>query len=535
MNDLSVHPINSSKQSNLLLAIPLLAAVGFFYFSITSNDHVVGFLSDDAVYLLMAEMHSLWDKDFNPVIEYMRQEYHFPPLYPIFLGLMGADSSSPELASSITTLFLLTSILIFGLWVWYETRNIIPALLLPLIFSFLSGTIIMSQGLYSEFLFMCFIYGAFICLSPKNPTNDQWLLAALFLSMASLTRIIGISFIAGYCLLLILRKPNRSSMLGLICAGPIVYWALFRNSITGKSTYIEQFNIAFKQNNDLLNVFIEHLSGQTSIFIDSIYWIFTCVDGISNSLSIHLILIFILVLVSFSGFIVRLKQKKIDAIIVPIYMGIIYIWPYTGTLFVSRFLFPLMPIFLFYLWASKDFFVKINIKYNLMFVLCVIIITYIVYPSTNKLVNRAYLNIDPELMPYRRSRDWLLAETDEMALQIAIKTKEVTSVLKSLQKRVDTRDCIYSFQTPIVMVHSKRVTARLPSPTVSDDAFNEASKSCRYFLATDLVDMKGEYPEFYPLARIPDNDDYQTTPYIIKIDGKEQPIAFLVEQISFKD
>ena len=105
MNDSSVALINNSKQSNLIIAISLLIAVSFFYFSITSNDHVVGFLSDDAVYLLMAEMHSLWNRDIDPVIEYMRPEYQFPPLYPFLLGLMGADSSSPELASSITTFF----------------------------------------------------------------------------------------------------------------------------------------------------------------------------------------------------------------------------------------------------------------------------------------------------------------------------------------------------------------------------------------------------------------------------------------------
>lgn len=535
MNDSSVTLINNSKQSNLIIAISLFVAVSFFYFSITSNDYVVGFLSDDAVYLLMAEMHSLWNRDFDPVIEYMRPEYQFPPLYPFLLGLMGADSSSPELASSITTLFLLSSISIFGLWVWHETKNIIPALLLPLIFSFLSDTIIMSQGLNSEFLFMCFIYSAFICLSTENPSDDQWMLAALFLSLASLTRIIGISFIAAYCLLLILRKPNRSFILGLISTGPIVYWTLFRNSITGRSNYIEQFIITFKQNDDIISVFIEHLSGQTSILIDSIYWIFSCVDGVSNSLSIHLVLIFILVLISFSGFIVRLKQKRIDAIAVPLYLGIIYVWPFTGTLFVSRFLFPLMPIFLFYLWAGKEIFAKINIKYHLMFILSVILITYIAYPSTNKLINRAFLNIDPELMPYRRSRDWLLAETDEMALQTAIKTKELISVFKSLQKSVDRQDCIYAFQTPVVMVYSKRTTAKLPPPTVSDDEFNEKTRYCRYILATDLVDANGDYQAFYPLYRLPDNDDYQTTPYIIKTDGKEQPIAFLVEQMSFKD
>ena len=140
MKNTTAHLFTNSR-ALILYSIALLLLICFFYLSITHDDQVVGYLSDDAIYLLMAEMYSLWSNDINPVLNFIRSEYYFPPLYPILLGLLGADSSSPALASSITTVFLLSNIFIFGLWIWRETRQFLPTIMLPLIFTFLPSTI----------------------------------------------------------------------------------------------------------------------------------------------------------------------------------------------------------------------------------------------------------------------------------------------------------------------------------------------------------------------------------------------------------
>jgi len=517
------------------IALLLFLFICFFYLSITHDDQVVGYLSDDAIYLLMAEMYSFWSNDINPVLNFIRSEYYFPPLYPILLGLLGANSSSPALASSITTVFLLSNIFIFGLWIWRETRQFIPTIILPLIFAFLPSTIIMSQGLWSEFLFMCFIYGAFICLSPQHPDGKQWLLAALLLSMASLTRSIGMIFIAAYCLLLFIKKIPRPFLLSLISVTPFIGWSLYRKQMTGDSVYIKELLLIFNSEGNFLGNVLEHLYHQPVVMLDSLFYLFSFKQFDGDNQNIYLLLILVLLLFSSIGFLIRLKQKRIDAITVPLYLGTVLIWPYTGTYFVSRFLFPLLPLFIFYLWVSRDYFTKSTLAKNIVIPLCLITFTILAYPSTNKFINRAFLNTEPELMPYRRSRAWLLADTDDAAIEVAIRAKNLIEVLKKLKPYVNKNDCIFAFQTPMVMIHTQRMSRKLPLPYTSDEQFKAETSQCRYILATFLVDLNGNYPAYYPLSRIPDEPQYITTPLIIRFGNKEQPIAFLVEQTSFKE
>ena len=108
-------------------------------------------------------------------------------------------------------------------------------------------------------------------------------------------------------------------------------------------------------------------------------------------------------------------------------------------------------------------------------------------------------------------------------------------MLKKLKPYVNKNDCIFAFQTPMVMIHTQRMSRKLPLPYTSDEQFKAETSQCRYILATFLVDLNGNYPAYYPLSRIPDEPQYITTPFILRFGNKEQPIAFLVEQTSFKE
>ena len=110
------------QYSNYLIVAALSIFISGFYFTFTSNDLVVGFLSDDAVYLLQAELYSPWHSEKLPVLNFIREESRFPPLYPLLLGFMGTDTNNPVLASNITICFLILSIFISGYWIWRENK-----------------------------------------------------------------------------------------------------------------------------------------------------------------------------------------------------------------------------------------------------------------------------------------------------------------------------------------------------------------------------------------------------------------------------
>ncbi len=134
-------------------------------------------------------------------------------------------------------------------------------------------------------------------------------------------------------------------------------------------------------------------------------------------------------------------------------------------------------------------------------------------------------------MPYRRSRAWLMATTDEQAIHEATYTREFIHILKNLSKIIPENECVYSFQTPIVMLFTGRITGSLPKPEVSDSEFIQTTSACRFILATYLADSMGFYPRFYPLKRLENNSAYTITPFYLNGDDISNPVAFLLERI----
>jgi len=521
------------RQLILFILIGLVSfLVGVFYFSITSNDVVVGFLSDDAIYLLMAETYSPWQKDTFPVLEFLRFEFQFPPLYPVLLGVMGVDANNPELASMITVSFLLITLVIFGIWVWLETQRWFLAILFPIILALLPSTILLSQELWSEFLFMCFLYAAFACLESKEMSDRHWLSAALLIGLASITRSIGIATITAFGLLLMIKRPRQSFLLIIISILPLLFWMIFRYIIAVEHVYWEIIASQFADKS--IGQLSEFIISQLTIMAESWYWLFSVIDNIESSRIYGVLVSGVLFIFSLFGFFTRLKQRKFDALCIPFYLSVILVWPYTGVHFVSRFLFPVLPLFIFYIWIGANTIFKTPAKSNLGFGVCLLLMSVTAYPATSQFISRSYLTVDTELMPYRRSRAWLLASTNDQALREAVYARELFQVLKMVADDVPDDECILTFQTPIVMLHTRRIAGALPSPDVSDEDFKHNTKACRFILAMFMEDSVGVYPSYYPLERIYGKKEYKVTPFFPRQQGYNEPVAFLIERIEYK-
>lgn len=529
-----LHKLNISQTENqqlLFIIFVFLAIITLciFYFSITSNDVVVGFLSDDAIFLLMAETYSPWEESISPVIDYLRFKFQFPPLYPVLLAVMGVDTGKPELASIITVSFLILAIILFGIWVWFETNNQVLTLLLPTIFALLPCTILFSQELWSEFLFMCFFYSAIVCLEKKKLSHRHWLGAALLIGLASLTRTIGITIIATFGIFLILKRPRKMLLLIVISILPLLLWTMFRHFIAFEQSYWEIITSQL-HNNSVGNLF-EFITAQFIIMGKSLYWLFSVTEKTGPGYLFGVLITTVVFFISLTGFITRIIQLKFDALCIPVYLGVILVWPHTGVHFVSRFLFPLLPIFIFYGWfGSKIIFNTIS-RACMAYGVCLLMIVAIACPAYWQFVGRSYMTVDEELLPYRRSRGWLLAESDEQALREAVYTRELFHVLAKVADHVPENECILSFQTSLVMLHTRRIAGVLPGPDESDEDFLREISVCRYILAMFLVDSMGKYTRYYPMDRMQSNEKYKVTPFKPDWPGYDEPVAFLIEQI----
>jgi hypothetical protein len=514
-----------------ILALLVLVALSVFFYSITYGDKVVGYLSDDAIYLLMAEIFSPWRHSTNLLLEFLRTDNHFPPLYPVMLGLFGAGPHAPALASAVSTAFLIIAIAVYGIWIYMETGRRLLAVTLPILFSLLPGTVIFTQGLWSEFLFMCFFYGALALAADKRLTGSHWLAISLFIALTALTRAVGISFIAAYCLFLVLKRPRYYLLYMLVAVLPFLYWVFFINI---KATDHGYFGI-------LLNSFTSgqvHAAGlfhnilvKLAIIYDGWLWQFLIYD-IHGGVGIfaNLVLAVLLVIVAV-GFGYRLINRQFDALCLLFYGIIVLLWPFDDLNFVSRFVFPVTPLMLFYMFyaagllESKKWYGKAA---TAALWGGIIISTWM--PATFVL-SRAYAATPPGLTPYKHDRAWFYAKDLDAAIASAKGSRDIFHALNKVATMVPENECIFSFHTALVMLYTNRVSGVYPPPSASMAQFDYGTRGCSYMVALPLTSINNDFPEYYPLQRIAGVPGYKIIPVMAdNTGGGNKPVLFLIRR-----
>ena len=516
----------------LALLVLVLVAISVFFYSLTYGDKTVGYLSDDAIYLLMAEIFSPWRHSTDLLLEFLRTDNHFPPLYPVMLGLFGANSHSPVLASAVTTAFLIIAVAVYGIWIYIESGRPILAVTLPVMFSLLPGTIIFTQGLWSEFLFMCFFYGALALVANKTLTGSHWLACSLFIALTALTRAVGISFIAAYCLFLILKRPRYYLLHMLVAALPFLYWVFFINiNATDHGYFGILLNALASDQGHAAGLFHDVLAKLANIY-DAWLWQFLISDIHGGAGMFARYFLVILLAAAVTGFGHRLVRMQLDALCLVFYGITVLVWPFSDLNFVSRFLFPVTPLMLFYVFYAIGL-IEHKTWYRRAISLVFwggIIIT--VWPSTSYLIDRAYAAAPSDLAPYRHDRAWFYSKDLDSAIASAKGSKDLFHALNRVATIVPENECIFSFQTALVMLYAHRISGMYPSPSVSNDEFAYATRGCRYMVALPLTSINNDFPKFYPLRRVINDPSYTIIPIMPDNKEEKKPVLYLIRRIT---
>lgn len=521
-----VHDSKNIKFTYLLFFFTFFSAC-LFYYSITFNDQLAGFNSDDAIYLLLSDLYSFKTAGHETLYELLRTTSYFPPLYPMVLALFGADSGNPALATNITVAIQVIALFIPAFWVYKKTNNIYVSLASFIIFLILPGSLIFSQELWSEHLFMFFLYWCLIIINYKQINTKHWLSIAALIALATFTRSIGIALIIAFIFFLFANRIRFASLYSGISLIPFIFWNIVRESYFDRASYLDTFlstisNLSYYQ---IFELFIKKIT----ILYQSVLWIFSSIQtNLFHQIITNLFLLFFSTLILIE-LLDRFKKFKFDAFFLIAYIAILFAWPYDSVFFVSRFLYPLFPLLAFYFINRYSLYIT-RYKCSLIthiFLLSVVLIT--ILPSSYQFLSRAYADVESELMPFRRDRQWLMTDDVEIAKILINNSYFTIKSLKEMQNIVPVNECIYSIQAPIIMLHAKRVSSILPHPEVSDEEFTKETSTCNYILAMPVYDAAGKYPEFYPMQRL-SNDDYHEAAYFK--DPKNNAEIFLLEKFS---
>lgn len=455
------------------LWLPGLVFTGItvFYMFLGVHDGRSGLVADDAIYLLMADAWSPYFSDLAESAGFVSEHVRFPPLYPALLALSGAGSRHLLAAHAITVGFLLASLVVYFLWLRREFGNNGLATILMLAVALLPTTQIHALDLWSEHLYLLLSVCALAVA--RDRTLRGWLIVALLVSAAAMTRTVGITLVAAFVASVWLTPAPRRLWLTVAVLAPVAAWAVI-NWLDAT----DDSNVAFlfsRYHDAGTQGAWPFIAGNAQALWHG--WR-TSFDIVGTAFGPALAVIFAGSWIA--GWLVRIRRLHFDAIYVFFYLGIIVVWPNDDH--ARRFLFPLLPVALFqclvFLYRLPAIGTHATPRlYGAGFAVLLILGGA---PSNAAMVARLFSPIHQEIGDFRHTKVWLAHINPDTAthnlrmLKLAIQSYEITA------QYVPPGECVFSVHPEMFMYYARRSSYAPPVPAVPDNQFQNQIQRCRY-------------------------------------------------------
>ena len=492
-------PPRWSVRSSLLLLIFLALTGGLYAFS--WNGEAAGFLSDDAIYLLMADGFSPFGSPDPALTAYVLRETIFPPLYPMLLALMGAGSGSLLWAHVITTTTLILALVVYGFWIHSEVRDVLPSIGLLVIFALTPGTLLQNLEILSEFPFLLLSMLAIWAGERARTTKRGYGLAAISVGLATLTRTAGLSLLVAFGLWLFRHRVRDKTKWFGIALLPYLSWLLFRTwfapSKGGYSSLWAQSQLTpasvasflVSQSHALWQALLNILDFQPT------WW---------TQLMLAATLLLVLPV-----WIRRLWLWRLDAWYLLIGSAMTLLYPFPG--YFTRLFLPWVPIVLFYAYSgvlavSSDW---VESRRKVLPYAYLAGLFFTLLPSLAFVTQRLAEPLEPELASWKHTRYWFrLNDMDQIRKDVHFR-HDLVLATRQVAQSVPQDNCVFGIHAPISMLYSRRIFRQPPSPALGDSEFDKASQGCQYFFLVPLAGQINQHAvdAFYPVERIADKSE----------------------------
>lgn len=329
----------------ILAGVPVVvgaAALFVLYAWLATRNTRVGFLADDALYLLMAEMYSPYRDALGAVYDHVRQYSHLPPLYPWLLGLAGAGPDQLQAARLANAGCMTLAWLICHGWLRARGVPWAMASALCLFCALTPATLLYVVDLWSEGLFILLVLLALGVEQalPRRPSLVALLGLGVLVACAMQTRSIGVALVPAV-LLGCARRGTRAVVVTLLALGATL--AAFAPLDMGS---------AAPSHRELMH---NHYAGDPGAAVARElpaalrYDLFFARGVTSWQIPIHALM---LILVA-RGAWLELRARSVLAVYLLGYPAIAFSWPFPEQ--TDRFLYPLLPLLAYALWRGSHF------------------------------------------------------------------------------------------------------------------------------------------------------------------------------------
>ncbi len=467
--------------------------LSFAYLAWSYTSELGGFGGDNAIYLLSAEFLSPLGHSSTLAASYFASS-QYPPLFPLFLGLLGAHGDL-LVAHLMVTSFLLAAL--FVLYKWQRSLDISSwwAFALALLFACLPGTYFQTLEILSENLYLLLsLLGLWMYRQAEMTDRKGWLIgAALTVAAATLTRTAGVTLLAALLInLLLINRSGRNSITAALALAPVAIWHLWR----GGGGYAS--SLATTYGASPIVTFLDRLHLQATALWYG--WIDNFMSAPPFAIAVAISAFGALCLVALAA---RLYARSLDGLYVSFYLLLMLIWPFPGES--QRFLFPVLPILMvqgFWLLGKVPRFNLMGKRLVLAPLVTLAALALITLPQLLLHVDRFNTPLPAELSSFKHTAGWYQPDPNIAMHEIHHSARMVVA-LKNTARLVSPDDCIVSIKPSVVSYYTKRVSISPPAASTPLADFNRdmQHRGCSYFFLVAFSSPTFNEP-FYPLGRM---------------------------------
>lgn len=497
-----------------ILAVMILVFPAFAWHENTS-----GFLTDDGMYLLMADFFSPYYNANDVVQQFLIDQSRFPPAFPVLIALFGGGSGNMHIAHLVTSATFIASAA--ALYAWARrilgSRDLAAACLV--VYALLPRTLVYVTEIWSEYLYTALVLAAFMLLDKaarsRRHARELLCACALCIGLALLTRMIGVALFAVFVAFLYRHPVRRKYLYILIAAAVPLFWQAVKTVNGYGGGYGEDLE-QYLSLSGLHTLFADDMPANASLLPESWGRHFAVTPGSPwlRHASSGLLLILALI-----GAVHRAVDKRPDFYYAALYTAIVLVWPYPAHN--TRFLYPLIPLALVYMFVGLNLVVPAaggRVRPYARAAL-VLLMLAMIYPNAVFVVNRFHEPV-PDYIPadYRHTRQWLRGDDMDRVYREADGKAAVIRLIRRTKEHFGRRECVYSAHPVSTMLYADRISIIIPR-----GASIEKLRVCRYLIAVNLHTV---YEPNYPLNDV--NVD-QLTLLDAEPDSRGRPQAFLFE------
>ena len=487
----------SGDLSDVQLRISLSVLLACFYVIWTFSGELANLGGDSAAYVLAAKILISFG-DLSPAMEEYSKGLFFPPVFPMYLGLLGGGVSlhAAHIAISLaaaTTLYLMAQFLL------EEGLPGTLALAGTALFAISPVMLFQVFNIWSEHLLLASLMLVVLLVSLHEKSGSQsdfrWLL--LIVSLAPLIKVSGLAIVLALVLYFGARRGWKKASLSLLAIAPFLVWQLFRGHLPGVvSPYATHWGAQYA-GLSWSDIFTKLVVGVDAV-ADS--WIAGWSGA--NIFFYQKPLAVLLGIIILTGLWADIRKYRYYAIFVVVHISMMIAWGHPEE--AMRYGLVLYPFGILAGYRGVKILASV-LAHNarttqLVFKGALVCAGLVVLPEAGRAILLRIYPLDEGLIEARTTSNWYFLKDRRYALYQAVSQQKIIEQMKRMKEIVPEDQCIFSVKYTNVMLYTDRYAISPPPESADDASFERAIGSCRYIHAQAYAIFHKS--EFYPLGRL---------------------------------